>query len=385
MKTAKAHRLTNRARRILAMMHQYGLVTPEAVRKREYPTQSVAAAVSAMSRLREAGLAASRPLYGKYVCYQLTPKACRLLQVPSRASRPLGRQALIERYAVLSFCAVEPERERILFNPGCESAFSVDPQKLRRVHFYIDQDRAEPLMGLITIDQGAPPFRLAAKAARRIGRYLAHGWISQAVLAGAVELAFLVCSPPKAALLEHALPKHLFDPLTLPLQALFGRAPPSTPCSAGTSLTARCSTAVPAPNSRSAARSPCAKSSARASPRTTSSNTAACPTASSPASTTAPASRSTGASCRSGPTSPSRAPSTSASPRRRGPPRTAPPSLSPPTGRPTPPNSAPRRRTPHPPPRRRWTPPSPKSSAAEKRVAQTRHTRLLEPVIEVDA
>ena len=99
---------------------------------------------------------------------QLTEAGCRAAGVPREMARPLRSQGLIEHFALLWLCSIEPDQPRVLINPGHYDSFDVDPNKLRRVHFYLEDSDDDTIIGFVQIDHGTTSRRLIQKTIARI-------------------------------------------------------------------------------------------------------------------------------------------------------------------------------------------------------------------------
>lgn len=97
---------------------------------------------------RRLGLIRTRPLFGKYVHYQATPRGARMLGEPEEVAEALGPQALPRVYGVLAFCCLGETLHkrltrdefrkhfatlRLPFNDYCIDASTNDHVRLVRV------------------------------------------------------------------------------------------------------------------------------------------------------------------------------------------------------------------------------------------------------------
>jgi hypothetical protein len=149
MKELTAAMVTDRQLAIVREIARYGVMSAEALSHLAYDGVE-ASARKMLGRLARQRLVrdATHPIGGRRF-YGLTPRVAALLGVSENLARPLGAQALRDRYGMLAFCALcdhcpgeRPVRlirvELEAMRPGLLAVPGIDPA---RHHYYVEQGR----------------------------------------------------------------------------------------------------------------------------------------------------------------------------------------------------------------------------------------------------
>jgi len=213
---------------ILRHVARHRITTPEIVHRLFYPNESSEAVKSRLRRLRSIYLQ-SRPLYGRRVYYQLTPKAAALLSEPVEITRPLGRIALPRAYAALAYCCSEDDdsdvgARRMLSREEFHRVFSFLVQSGIRFQpqtYFADRDQSGELrLGRIVVDQAGPPDKLARKCVSIVRNARQHKMFGRLIVEDRFLLAVLTASPEMASWLQTDLMDRFGGQIRLSVEAV---------------------------------------------------------------------------------------------------------------------------------------------------------------------
>lgn len=210
---------TERDLKILKHVAEFHLTTAEALLVLFFQGKRIDAVKSTLRRLGTSksgkGLLQSEPLDSQRVYYRLTSRAVRLLGVSRDRARPLGRQAVCKRYALLWFICLQRPGKRLLFQPqDYPELFSLGHSRFPRHYFYFDQRSRGPLrIGFVIIDHGAHPQRLLRKLREKALLFLNHTCFTDFILSHSLEMTLLTLSPEKQESLERLIAQKLLPEL----------------------------------------------------------------------------------------------------------------------------------------------------------------------------
>lgn len=162
---------------ILELIARYGLVTVEALRRIFDLTDKAVERV--LTRLIAIGLLESTQLVGRRHYYTLSASGAKLIGLDETVSRPMGAQALLQNYAMLSHCVLGPspsERmtraEFVARFPGLAVAGAISSS--RRTRYCLDASEKSSggsdtvRLALLLPTIGSNPRRIARKARREV-------------------------------------------------------------------------------------------------------------------------------------------------------------------------------------------------------------------------
>jgi len=179
--------LQKRDLQILSHVGSFRLSTAETLKQLFFPQAREDALKSCLRRLKN-GFLVSEPLDAKRQYYRLSRRAARLLSLPREAAKPLGRQAKLERYALLWFMTTPELKGSKLFNPHdvglCEG------HRLPRHNFFLS---AEGSLGYVLVDHSTSPQRLLRKVAAKLERFLRLHWFDSFI--ALEKFSFVVLTP----------------------------------------------------------------------------------------------------------------------------------------------------------------------------------------------
>lgn len=213
-KRARKIQLQKRDLQILAHVGTFRRSTVETLKHLFFPQAREDALKSCLRRLRN-GFLAAEPLDGQRSYYRLTRRAARLLGLPREAARPLGRQAKLERYALLWFMTATEQRASRFFNP--HEVGMCEGHRLPRHNFFLT---AAGTMGYLLVDHGTSPQRLLRKTAAKLERFLRLHWFDSFISLGKFVFVLLTPSERTKRLVEKNLSRRL-APQLKPLLAPF--------------------------------------------------------------------------------------------------------------------------------------------------------------------
>ena len=171
-----------------------------------YRNKSLDAVKSTLRRLCPVFLAAEQ-LDGKQVYYRLTVAGAQAIGLHRSRARRLGRQARLQRFAVLWFMHAVPERKRALLDPRKHpQLFAVQNHRLPRSNFYLEDP---PRLGYIVVDHGAHFRGTCQKIARKLQRFLKHGWFDTFFQQRIFTITVLTPFEVTRRTLEQRLPSYL--------------------------------------------------------------------------------------------------------------------------------------------------------------------------------
>lgn len=203
-------KLTVRDRKILRHIKAHRMKTVEVLHRKFFEGKSLDAVKSCLRRLYPL-FVRSEPLDGHRVYYRLTALGAKCADGGKEDARRLGRQAKLERYAILWFLNLESATPRSLLNPrNYPEQFPVQGHRLPRLNFFVEDP---PRIGFMLIDHGAHPRRLMQKAARKLERFLRLGWFDEYIRSRLFSLVILTPSDRSKQHLSRHLARYLLQVL----------------------------------------------------------------------------------------------------------------------------------------------------------------------------
>jgi hypothetical protein len=183
--------MTDRDRHILELIARYGLVTVDALKRIFDLTDKAVERV--LTRLIAIGLLESTQLVGRRHYYTFTAAGARLIGLDEAASRPIGSQALLQNYAMLSHCVLGPDptermtrAEFVARFPTLAVAGAISSSRWTR--YCLDaSERCNGGSGMVRLALllptiGSNPRRIARKARREVEKR----WRSSEAFAGLI-------------------------------------------------------------------------------------------------------------------------------------------------------------------------------------------------------
>ncbi len=145
----------------------------------------------------------------------------RLLGFPAHVTIPLGRTALIRRYAIQWFIEIDGSEKRWLYHPrDYPELFQIEAHRLPRANFYIEKCDQGTEMGFAVEDYGSDARRITRRAIDLLERFLEHGWFDDLIAADRFGVVFLTLTSGKAESLERQFKQSCQRRLALPLTRL---------------------------------------------------------------------------------------------------------------------------------------------------------------------
>lgn len=201
-------RLGDRDLAILRFIGEQRTSWLEAIHGRFYDDRSIEAARSTMRRL------CGRPpnfrfvrveqLDGSRNFFRLTARGAKVIGAPAAASGPLGRTALLRRYALQWYIEVDGKESRWHCNPrDYPDLFPVEGQRLPRANFYLEESSAGTMLGFAIEDYGTDSRRVSRRAVDLLERFLVNRWFDELFAAKRFGVTFLMATQEKAAAIEH--------------------------------------------------------------------------------------------------------------------------------------------------------------------------------------
>lgn len=189
-------RLTKRDLDVLRDAAAFGLITPELITPYRFPGRSTEAAKSTIRRLQgrppDYLYLKPEPLDCSRVYCQLTGRGARLIGAPRNVTRPLGRQAVMTRYALAWLVCCEKPHKRSLLDVKLRAELFGKAGRLPKIGFYLDQTLGDQLsLGFAIVDHGAHAQRVARKAVRTAARFVASPVTRDFLLTGKFTLCVL--------------------------------------------------------------------------------------------------------------------------------------------------------------------------------------------------
>jgi hypothetical protein len=175
--------VTKRQQEILQEVARYWLMTSEALARTFYDGEE-GSARKMLGRLVDEGLLhdVAQPINGRRF-YGLSHRGTTAVGVSETMARPLGAQALRDRYGMLAFCSLHdhpgvdrpPRRltheELLLTRKELVLEKAIDPS---RHHYYIDRSPGWPCLARAVVDHDATFERTARKSIELYERWSTH-------------------------------------------------------------------------------------------------------------------------------------------------------------------------------------------------------------------
>ena len=201
-------RLGDRDLAILRFIGEQRTSWLEAIHGRFYEDRSIEAARSTMRRL-----CGRAPNYrfvradhpdGNRNFFRLTVKGAKLIGASPNVTAPLGRTALLRRYALQWFLEVDGQESRWHCNPrDYPDLFALEGHRLPRANFYLEEAADGTMLGFAVEDFGSNSRRISRRAVDLLERFLAQRWFDELFAARRFGVTFLVATPEKATAIEN--------------------------------------------------------------------------------------------------------------------------------------------------------------------------------------
>ena len=203
---AKKPTLTSRDQEILSHIHRFRISTPEVLHRLFFPGAAPNAVTKVLSRLRRAGLLSQHDLYQTRKYWMLTPQAAsRFGELPS-STKPLGPQALTDRFGVLAFCCRGEElRHKITATEFRERFPELYSPRFRTASYFVEQRGSQSSLGVVHVDHGADHLRVLRKALRQTQERIEIPAFRKVINDGRFSIAIVTAYDEKKLKLEHAL------------------------------------------------------------------------------------------------------------------------------------------------------------------------------------
>lgn len=153
--------LKARDRALLNLVGRYRVGTREIFHRLFFEKVSMDAVKSVLGRLcaNPAGAyLVARPLIGKEVYYQLTEFGARQLGFPDEWAKPLGPQALISHFAIMSWCCADPSQRKLFLRDEWGKAFPEFAEYFQ--HYVLLQVAGQATLTRLKVDMGGDAARL---------------------------------------------------------------------------------------------------------------------------------------------------------------------------------------------------------------------------------
>lgn len=206
-------RISDRDRTILLDIAEHRLAWFDTLKATFFASSSDAAV---RSWLRRAASKNSTPQLLKpreldrRVYYQLTHKATRILGVSSEAARSFGPKAIARLYARQWYLRLASDSKRFLFHPRkFPELFALEGHRLPQANFFIEESAEGRKCGFIVLDYNADARRIIRRTAKKMERFLTHGWFNEFIGTGRFVLVVLTVTNGKAEVLRSRLEKDL--------------------------------------------------------------------------------------------------------------------------------------------------------------------------------
>lgn len=192
----------------------FRLTTYVALQRIFWPNDTLDAAKSWVRRMREAGLLASAPLYGRTRYFHVTPLATQLVNLDPRAAAPRKAAYVATTFGHLAFCCLGAETRRKLSIEEFKQQFA--PLVLPRDAndgYYLDQTLHTTMpvpekkrLGLIFVDDARSLKRLPLVLSRLISRRLRiPAWKNDLIRSQRFVMAVVTTSVGKADAIRQVL------------------------------------------------------------------------------------------------------------------------------------------------------------------------------------
>lgn len=199
-------------------VYRHWLITNDVARRRHFPDLTHDAVRKILARLAERAWLA-RHLSEDEPYFVLGPRAVAALGV-RRSTQALGRQALLQHFAVLLACTrrgsgvITEEEFRSQFPELCEPGLSAK-------NFFVDEAISPPRLGLFVVDHDKLTSRLVVKVRRHIARIFAtdRAEFRRMVFAGQLSVCVITATEEKRENLEAAFRKKPHPSVTVTVEA----------------------------------------------------------------------------------------------------------------------------------------------------------------------
>ena len=192
----------------------YRLTTYAALHRLFWPKDTLSAAKSWVRRMRESGLLASAPLYGRTRYFHATPRAAQLVNLDPRVAAPRKAAYIATTFGHLAFCCLGDETRRKLSVDEFKREFS--PLVLARDAndgYYLDQTLhlvmpvpEQKRLGLIFVDDARSLKRIPLVLNRLISQRLRiPSWKNDLMRQHRFVIAVVTTSTGKAAAIQQTL------------------------------------------------------------------------------------------------------------------------------------------------------------------------------------
>ena len=122
-----------------------------------------------------------------------------MLGFSQHVTRPLGRTALVRRYALQWFIELDCPEDRWRCDPrDYPELFALDGHRLPRANFFIEKVEGETRLGFALEDYGSDVRRLSRRGVDMLERFLDRGWFDELIGARRLLVIFLTVTDGKA-------------------------------------------------------------------------------------------------------------------------------------------------------------------------------------------
>jgi hypothetical protein len=207
-KTNSRIRLGDRDLAILRFIGEQRTSWLDAIHGRFYDDRSIEAARSTMRRLcgRAPNYRFVRidQLDGNRNFFRLTARGAKIIGATKGATAPLGRTALLRRYALQWYLEVDGKESRWHCNPrDYPDLFPIKGQRLPRANFFLEETPDGTMLGFAIEDYGSDTRRVSRRSVDLLERFLEQHWFDELFAAQRFGVTFLVATPEKATAIEH--------------------------------------------------------------------------------------------------------------------------------------------------------------------------------------
>lgn len=228
MNTSKRRRdarLVDRDYDILDHVARYHLTTRDVLHLLYFDDSELNAVTKVTSRLCEFGFLCSHRLYANKNYFVLGPAGARLLGISPKKSKPIGVQALPEKYAILQYCCLSPhDREKLQVRELAAYLGTLQGKGLKAANYYVDQDGTTARLAQMRVDLGGTAAHVVRKCRDDLERLVMLPAIDSLVRKNEFMLAILTTSAQKEKDIQDALLRHSW-PIVFRVEAVADLGP----------------------------------------------------------------------------------------------------------------------------------------------------------------
>lgn len=190
--------VSDKQRATLRHIQRFRITTRSALQRMLF-TKTPGAVGNHLQRLRDRGLVEGSDL-GANRYYSLTKLGLKILDERPDSQKPLGADALMERFGVLEFCARAPE-SRSKYRPRefARDFPELSTPNVSSANYYLDSDGEQRKLGWVHVHRTADPRRDRARLLRKVlERRSQHAKWQQVFEGGMFALGLVVPSQRRA-------------------------------------------------------------------------------------------------------------------------------------------------------------------------------------------